>query len=590
LSENDKQKPGTYRGKAFDGIGASPGIAIGKAFVLDREWVAIPKLEIAPDQVEREVKRLHSAIQETRRELKEMRDELLATLGESQARLLDAHLMILQDEFAISDTVELIENEGVNAEWAFHSVIRKVTEHLSKSDDDYLRHRVTDIQDIERRVIRVLQGEVRGCRLCDLKEQVIVIAHEVSPSDTAQINRNMVLGIATDIGGRTSHSAIMARSMEIPAVVGLGAVTKIVNPGDQVIVDGNRGKVLVNPEPSAVEDYREEKKTYVEFEQELSKIKHLAAETVDGRRIELAANIDTPDEVDSAVGHGADGIGLFRTEYLFITGGSPDEEEQYKAYKRVVDSMKPGRVVFRTVDMGGDKFLADVPVFHDSHTFLGLRGIRLSLQRKKEFTTQVRAMLRAMDGHMGAIMFPLVSSVEEVSEARSIVEEVKSELESSGSDFSMGVEIGTMVETPAAVMIANELAQNVDFFSIGSNDLVQYTLAVDRNSEQLAFMNDPFHPAVLRMIHCVVEAGRENRAWVGLCGEMAGESLAVPLLVGSSLDELSVSPVVLPEIKRLVRSMNYKRCSELFQECLGLPSAEKVRKAVVSFMKELSDE
>jgi len=588
LTDKKEHKPDTQNGQTLDGVGASPGIAIGKAFVLDREWVAIPKIEIAPDQIDREIDRLHNAIEETRRELQHMRDELATTLGESQARLLDAHLMILEDEIAIGDTVELIRNENVNAEWAFHAVVKKVSEHLSKSDDDYLRHRIADIQDIEKRVVRVLLGEVRGCKLCDLEEEVVVIAHDLSPSDTAQMNRDLVLGIATDMGGRTSHSAIMARSMEIPAVVGLGAATRIVNPDDTVIVDGIRGKFLVNPEASAVASYEHERKTHFEFEQELLKIRHLAAETVDGRKIELAANIDTPDEVESACSHGADGIGLFRTEYLFISGETPSEDEQYVAYKQVVDSMKPGRVVFRTVDIGGDKFIADVPVLYETHAFLGLRGIRYSLQRRDEFTTQIRAMLRAMDGHMGAIMFPLVSTVEELVEARILVEDAKKELLTTGADFSMGVEIGTMIETPAAVMIAPELADIADFLSIGSNDLVQYALAVDRNSDQLAFMNDPFHPAILRMINRVVEAGKEKRAWVGLCGEMASEALAIPLLIGASLDELSVSPVVLPEVKRLVRSLDYQQCRVLFNDCVTLPSAARVRDAVGGFLKKLS--
>ena len=566
------------RAEIVEGIPASPGVVIGKAFIMDTERPHVKELTIAAEQVEVEIASFRQAAAETRQLLIDLRHGLQEELGEEHARMFDAHLMILEDSMVIDGTIRRIRDERISAAHALTETIGQVTKAMSATDDEYLRDRVFDIKDIERRLLLMLLGR-KPKSLKHLDDDVIVIAHDLAPTHTASMHKERVIAFATEVGGRTSHAAIMARSLEIPAVVGLHGVTDVVDQGEIVIIDGILGILVHSFDDAVLNYYRERKREYEEFERDLLKVKDYPAVTKDGRKFELGANIEIPEEVVSAVSHGAEGIGLYRTEYLFIARDDlPSEDEQYEAYRSVVRTMAPSTVVIRTLDVGGDKLGLHVGAQREANPFLGWRGIRYTLSRPNIFMRQLRAILRASAHGNVRVMFPMISSLHEVRDAKQVLEAARQELAARGEAFDPEMPVGIMVETPAAAMMAEALAAEVDFFSIGSNDLIQYTLAVDRGNDRIAYLYDQYHPAVLKLIARTVREAKRHKKWVGLCGEMAGDPLAVMLLVGLGLNELSTSPLVLPEVKSIIRATSYNYARKVVARALKMQTGSEVRR------------
>jgi len=564
--------------KVIEGIPASPGIVMGKAFILDTERPHVPDDVISVDEVESEISAFRSAIDDTKKELLAIRKDLDEVLGEDHARIFDAHLMILEDAMVVEGSIRKVREHQMSAAVALTDTIGQVTKVMSRTDDEYLRERIVDIKDIERRVLLRLLGR-KPRTLAHLDEDVVVVAHTLAPADTASMHRERVTGFATEAGGRTSHAAIMARSLEIPAVVGLRGITDLIRQGEPVIVDGTSGALVYGYDDAVLEYYRDQKRQYEEFERRLLLLKDYPAVTRDGREFRLGANIEIPDEVESALAHGAEGIGLFRTEYLFIARDDvPSEDEQYEAYRRVAEAMAPSMVVIRTLDVGGDKFGPHGAAERESNPFLGWRGIRYSLCRPDLFIRQLKAILRASAHGKISLMFPMIASVHEIRDAKQVLEAARQELAAEGRQFDASMRVGIMVETPAAAATADFLAEDVDFFSVGSNDLIQYVLAVDRGNDRVAYLYDQYHPAVLRMIRDTVRAARRHRKWVGLCGEMAGDPLAVMLLIGLGLNGLSTSPLMLPEVKHVIRSSSYNYARKIVARALGMRTGSEVRR------------
>ena len=562
----------------MEGLPASPGIVIGRAFILDTERPHVGAEDIEPGDIEREIETFLNAIEEIREELMRLRRSLEEELGETHARIFDAHLMILEDSMVVEGTIRRVREHQVSAALALTETIGQVTKAMEKTEDEYLRERVYDIKDIERRLLMRLLGR-KTDSLRHLTGDVIVVARDLAPTHTAAMHKERVIGFVTETGGRTSHAAIMARSLEIPAAVGMEGATSRINQGESIIVDGTLGVLVYDYDEAVLEYYLERKKQFEEFERELLTLKDYPATTRDGREFVLAANIEIPEEVRSAHSHGAEGIGLFRTEYLFIARDDlPSEDEQYEAYKYVVEEMAPSGVVIRTLDVGGDKFGPHGAAEREANPFLGWRGIRYSLSNPDIFMRQLKAILRA-SAHGGVrIMFPMISSLHEVRDARQVLEAARQELRASGQSFDENVEVGVMIETPAAATIADLIAQEVDFMSIGSNDLIQYALAVDRGNGRVAYLYDEYHPAVLRLIDQTVRAAKRHRKWVGLCGEMAGNPLCVLLLIGFGLNQLSTSPLMLPEVKSIIRSMSYSSARKMVQKALRMTTGSEVRR------------
>ncbi|MFH1502892.1 MAG: phosphoenolpyruvate--protein phosphotransferase [Candidatus Eisenbacteria bacterium] len=564
--------------KYIEGVPASPGIVMGRAFILDTERPHVSAETIEPSQIEPEIAAFEDAIADVKAQLVKLRSALEDELGEEHARIFDAHLMILDDSMVVDGTVKRVREQKVSAALALTETIGSVTAAMSRTDDEYLRDRVFDIKDIERRLLVRLLGR-KADSLKRLKDDVIVIAHQLAPTHTASMHKERVKGFATEAGGRTSHAAIMARSLEIPAVVGLGRVTDLIDQGESIIVDGTLGLVVYQYDQAVLDYYLKRQKQYEEFEHSLLTLRDYPAVTRDGRKFELAANIEIPDEVDSAISHGAEGIGLFRTEYLFIARDeSPTEDEQYEAYRHVVEAMAPSSVVIRTLDVGGDKFGPRESGRKEENPFLGWRGIRYSLAKPDLFMRQIRAILRSSAHGNVRLMFPMISSLHEVRDAKQVVEAARQELIARGQEFDEGAEVGVMIETPAAAVIADLIADEVDFMSIGSNDLTQYALAVDRGNDRVAYLYDEYHPAVLRLLEQTVRAAKRRRRWVGLCGEMAGNPLAVLLLIGLGLDELSTSPLMLPEVKSIIRATSYNSARKTLLKAMGMKTGSEVRR------------
>ncbi len=567
--------------KTLTGIAASPGIVIGKAFVLDSQEAVVPKKTIRDTQVHKEISRFQDALTMTRAEIQGIRDKISQEIGQEHGDIFNAHLLVLEDRAIIEEVMERIKKEKLSSEFIFSQVLKKYVYSFSKINDEYLRERVSDIGDVGRRVLRHLIGEQRTS-LSDLKEKVILIAYDISPSDTAVMHRKNVVGFATDIGGRTSHTAIMAKSLEIPAAVGFETVTQEVKTGDTVILDGTKGILVINPTASELAKHRQEQVRYQEFSKGLMKLKDLPCVTTDGRCIELAANIELPEEIVSARAHGADGVGLYRTEFVYMNRTDlPSEEEQYQAYKKVCAYMAPKPVIIRTFDLGGDKFLSHLEMPHEMNPFLGWRAIRFCLATPHIFKVQLRAILRASAHGRLRMMYPMISGVGELKQANTLLDEVKAELRERKVAFDEDMEIGAMIEIPSAAMTCDILANHVDFFSIGTNDLIQYALAVDRINERIAYLYEPAHPAVLRLLQQIIQTGHEKKIWVGICGEMAGDPMFTPVLVGMGMDEISTSPVMLPEIKKIIRSMSYTEAQEIAKFVLTLQTGTEV----VNFLK-----
>ncbi|HBT49120.1 MAG: Phosphoenolpyruvate-protein phosphotransferase [Caldanaerobacter subterraneus] len=569
------------------GVAASPGIAIGKAFLYTKEKVTINVEKIEESKVEEEIAKFRKALEVTQEEIEKIKEKALKEFGKEKAEIFEAHLMLASDPELIEGVENMIKTELVTADNAVNKVIEQNASVMESLNDEYLRERAVDLRDVGNRIIENLLG-VKSVNLSDLEEEVVVIARDLTPSDTATMKKEMVLGFATDVGGRTSHTAIMARSLEIPAVVGLGNVTSQVKAGDLVIVDGLEGIVIVNPDEKTVEDYKSKKESYEKRVEGLKQLKDLPAETPDGKKVMLAANIGTPKDVASALANGAEGVGLFRTEFLYMDRNSlPSEEEQFEAYKEVVEKMGGRPVTIRTLDIGGDKELPYLDMPKEMNPFLGYRAIRLCLDRPDIFKTQLRAILRASAYGNVQIMYPMISSVEEVRKANSILEEVKAELDREGVKYDKEIKVGIMVEIPSAALTADILAKEVDFFSIGTNDLTQYTLAVDRMNEHVKEYYQPFHPAILRLVKMVIDAAHKEGKFAAMCGEMAGDPLAAVILLGLGLDEFSMSATSIPEIKNIIRNVEYEKAKEIAEKALNMSEAREIEKMMKDVIKDI---
>jgi phosphotransferase system enzyme I (PtsI) len=569
------------------GIPASPGITIGKVFLFGREQYVIPRRMIREDLIQNEIRRFKDALVQTKNEILEIKKRISDEMGAEHGQIFSAHLLVIDDNMLIEEVVSRLKKDKLSIEYIFQDVMRRYIKVFLEMDDEYLKERISDINDVGRRILKNLIGAKEDA-LSNLREKVIVVAYDLSPSDTATMHKKNVTAFATDIGGRTSHTAIMAKSLEIPAVVGLESLTKKVETGDVIIVDGTHGIIVLNPSAKTLKKYEVDRERIVEIEKHLLELKDLPSVTLDGKNIELAANIEVPEDVPSVIAHGAEGIGLYRTEFFYMNRKDvPTEEDQFKAYSAVARRIKPNSVVIRTLDIGGDKFLSQLDVPQQMNPFLGWRAIRFCLARPDIFKTQLRAILRASAYGKLKLMYPMISGIEELRQANAMLEDVKKDLKKESMPFDEAIEIGAMIEVPSAALTSDILAKEVDFFSIGTNDLIQYSLAVDRVNEKIAYLYEPAHPAVLRLIKTVIESAHNAGIWVGMCGEMAGDITMTLVLLGLGLDEFSASPIAVPEIKRIIRSVTLRQAKEIAQESMLLSTGKEVEKFARKKLKEI---
>jgi phosphotransferase system enzyme I (PtsI) len=561
----------------FEGAGVSPGMACGKIHVVRDDLDDVPRYRIAPSQIPDEIGRFETALIQTRMQILEMQQRIAESIGAKDAAIFDAHLLVVEDRTLIDEVLRKLETDLCNVEWVFQEVATRYAETLNKIDDPYLRERALDIQDVTKRVIRNLQGKAPKTFLA-LSESHILVAHNLTPSDTASINRANVLGVATDLGSRTSHAAILARSLNIPAVVGLHDITAKLETGQHVLVDGSDGLLIVNPAPETIAHYAELESKRARVVAQLKELRTTRSTTRDGRHIVLSANIELQEDVEAVAANGAEGIGLYRTEFLYLNRTTlPTEDEQFETYREVAERVRPDPLIVRTFDLGGDKLApGTVDITDELNPFLGWRAIRLCLEHIDIFKTQLRAILRASAVGNIKIMFPMISGLEELRGAKAVLAECHEELRRSGIPLSEEIEVGAMIEIPSAALCANVLASEVDFFSIGTNDLIQYTLAVDRVNEKIAHLYEPTHPAILRLLRIITEAAHAHHIWVGVCGEMAGDVALVPLLLGLGVDELSAAATLVPRVKRAVQSLAIPECRDLVEETLKLNTGSEI--------------
>ena len=563
--------------KMLRGIPASQGVSRSRVVLLDRTSIDPVKRSITETDSEKEDDRLQSAIAETRRQITTMQDRLREAMGAKEALIFDSHLLVLEDPVLLEEVSRYIREDMVSAEYAFYQASEKYAKALAKVEDTYLSERAADIRDVTQRVLSNLMDRPTNTKLANLTEPCIVAAHDLTPTDTAMLDPAMVLGFLTEVGSRTSHTAILARSLRIPAVIGLGEAIRELHSEQSVLIDGFNGFVIIEPSDQTLFEYGQLVERQTSIEENLEIIHDDAAETRDGQRIVLSANIERVDDIESVRQSGATGVGLFRTEFLFINRSDlPNEEEQFTAYRRVVESLTPDPVIIRTLDLGGDKLLSHVNVAEEMNPFLGWRAIRLCLEEKDLFRTQLRAILRASAFGDLKIMYPMVSGVEELDAANVLLNDCREQLRAEDKAFADDIEIGVMIETPSAAMIADSLARRVQFFSIGTNDLIQYALAVDRLNEKIAHLYEPTHPGILRLIKTTVDAGQSHGIWTGVCGEMAGDLAAVPILLGLGVAELSVTPPMVPRVKMLIRSIEMEQARELATFALKNDSPKEI--------------
>jgi phosphotransferase system enzyme I (PtsI) len=572
--------------KVYRGIVASPGIVIGRAYLLDRRKVVVAGRRIEVISVKDEVGRFKRAVDHSKSQLEELKKRFSKGLGKSHLYILDTHIMLLEDKMLVDGTVKRIRESQLNAEGALTETIAAIGLKFDTIEDEYLRERKHDVEQVGERILRNLVGHKQES-LADIKDEAVIIAHDLAPSDTLMMRKDKILGFATDAGSRTSHTAILARSLGIPAAVGLENITVAVKTGDVVILDGIHGVVIVDPDEETFLDYLKKQRRYKYFEQELEKLKTLPAVTLDGHVVQLQGNIELPEEVASAAEHGGTGIGLYRTEFLFLNRQTlPTEEEHYNAYRHVAEKAGPHEVVIRTLDVGGDKVGLPGGFEKEANPALGLRAIRFCLQKRDIFRTQLRGILRATSYGNIKILVPMISGLPELYETKKILEEVKAELRSEGKAFNDHVEIGVMIEIPSAAMIADLLAAEVDFFSVGTNDLIQYTLAIDRQNEHVAYMYEPLDPAVLRLLHRVSDAAHQAKVTLAMCGEMAGDPLYAAILLGMGFQNLSMNVASIPWVKKVVRSVRMQDAVELAALVMRQPTAALARKTAENFMEE----
>ena len=562
------------------GIGASAGVAIGRAYLVDRSRVKVLYQYLLDDnKVEEEIERFRQAVDRAEEQLRQIQEEIPEEIKD-QAGILDSHRLILRDKMLYDQTLEQIKSEQINAEWALKKSVEKAQEAFAKIKDEYIRSRFKDVEDVSERILRNLTGK-KVESLSEVPEPVIIVAHDLSPADTTQMRLDRVLGFATDMGGKTSHTAIIAQSLGIPAVVGLERITQEFSSGSLIILDGTNGELIINPDQKMVQDYSDRKKNYEKFRAEIARYSHLPAVTLDGHAIKVRANIEFMEELGAVLDSGAEGIGLFRTEFFYLSQKElPGEDTLCENFKEVARRVAPVPVTIRTLDIGGDKFASQMELAEEMNPALGLRAIRFCLKEVDIFKRQLRAILRASLSGRLKILFPMISDVDEVLQAKAILREVEAELRSEGIRFDPKIPIGIMIEIPSAVAMADLLAREADFFSIGTNDLIQYTLAIDRVNEHVAHMYQPLHPAILRLIHQTIEAGHRAGIPVAMCGEMASEPLYIPILLGLGLDELSMNPVTIPRVKQIIRLISYEESRRLVKEVLTLTTTGQVNRYV----------
>jgi phosphotransferase system enzyme I (PtsI) len=564
------------------GIPASPGIAIGPVFLYRKQAPQIQEKTISPAEADQEIERLSQAVARSQKELRKILEFAQAKLGDQQSKIFEAQLMILEDTVLLQSIIERVRRELKNVEFVVNDEIGKYHRMMLAANDEYTRERAHDVEDVKNRILRNLQQEKLVSRL---DGSYVVASHSLAAADTLIFSRNDVLGYAMEAGGVTSHSALLSRALKIPMVVGLREITTRLQHGDVMIVDGYNGMAIINPTDESIDEYEQRRSRYREFGQRLEALRDLPAETLDGRRIQLAANIELEEELDSLRQQGGDGIGLYRSEALLLGKEVfPSEDEQYDQYKRLVDASHPRPVIIRTFDIGGDKMMAHTG--KENNPFLGWRGIRVMLAKEELFLDQLRAILRASTRKNVMMIFPMVSNIKEVREAKALVEVAKRDLREHNIPYDEEIKIGVMVEVPSAAVIADDLAKEVSFLSIGTNDLIQYLLAVDRSNDVVSDLYQEFHPAVIRFLRRIIERGRSKNVWVGMCGEMAGDPLATVLLVGLGLDEFSVIPSVLPEIKKIIRSIRYEDAKKVAHRVLSLQTEDEIKGYLKEYMRE----
>ncbi|WP_163103348.1 phosphoenolpyruvate--protein phosphotransferase [Peribacillus alkalitolerans] len=562
----------------LQGIAASNGIAIAKAYRLIEPDLTVSKNEIADKEAE--VSRFKAALEESKSELQIIRERADQELGADKAAIFDAHLLVLSDPELINPIEDQIKTDGLNAELALRNTADMFISMFEQMDNEYMKERAADIRDVTKRVLSHLLG-VKIPNPSMIAEEVIIVAEDLTPSDTAQLNRKYVKGFTTNIGGRTSHSAIMARSMEIPAVVGTKEATQTIENGDIIIVDGLNGQIHINPTPELLTEYEEIHSRYEKQKLEWAKLVNEKTVSLDGHHVELAANIGTPKDLKGVIENGGEGIGLYRTEFLYMGRDQlPTEEEQYKSYREVLEGMAGKPVVVRTLDIGGDKELPYLNLPKEMNPFLGYRAIRLCLEEQDLFRTQLRALLRASSYGNLKIMFPMIATLQEFRQAKAILEEEKQALVANGITVSDSIELGIMVEIPATAVLADQFAKEVDFFSIGTNDLIQYTMAADRMNETVSYLYQPYNPSILRLIKMVIDAAHKEEKWAGMCGEMAGDEIAIPILLGLGLDEFSMSATSILKARSLIHQLSKQEMETLAKEALQLSTNEEVIEAV----------
>ncbi|MBW2039513.1 MAG: phosphoenolpyruvate--protein phosphotransferase [Deltaproteobacteria bacterium] len=577
-------------GKAIKGIGVSPGIVIGKAVLLERQRTRFAPRRITARQVNSEVKRFKEAIEKSKRELQEVKDRILEKGFRQHSYILDVHLRLMEDRMLRDETIRMTKEELVNTEWALEVTLDKISAAFDSIEDEYLKERKEDVKHVVERILRNLTGRELW-KIEDLEEDMIVVAHDLSPADTIQLNLKRVSGFATDMGGRTSHTAIVARSIGIPAVVGLEDITAYVGGGETIIIDGTEGVVIVEPSRATIKAYQLRQQHYRYLERELLKYSTLKAETQDGYHLTLEANIELLDEIPHVIQYGAEGIGLYRTEYLYLNRRTlPTEEEHFQAYKKLAEEIAPYPVTIRTLDLGGDKFASHIDLAEEMNPVMGLRAIRFCIKEKEIFKSQLRGILRASTYGKLKIMFPMISGVEELRQVKTILEEAKEELASRGVPFDQEIALGVMIEIPSAALTADILAREVDFFSIGTNDLIQYSLAIDRVNEHVSYLYEPLHPAILRSIKGVVDIAHEAGIEVGICGEMAADPACTLCFLGLGLDELSMNAIAIPRVKKVLRRSTRTEGERLLKEVLKFSTAKETELFIRKEMAELFPE
>jgi phosphoenolpyruvate-protein phosphotransferase (PTS system enzyme I) len=566
----------------LQGIAAAAGIAIAKAFVMEQAPIVVEKR--AAEDAALEIAKLHEALEHSREEVQLLKQRTLEQLGHEKAEIFEAHLLVLHDPELVGPVEEQIKNDGVNAEFALQEVASSFITMFENMKSAYLRERAADMRDVTKRVLAHLL-KVKIVDLAAINEEVILIAEDLTPSDTAQLNRNFVKGFTTNIGGRTSHSAIMARSLEIPAVVGTKTVTQQVRDGDMLILDGLDGLIMVNPDAETIALYRVKQEKYEEQRAEWAKLRNEATATADGHHVELAANIGTPADVAGVLANGGEAVGLYRTEFLYMgRDNMPSEKEQFNAYKAVLEKMEGKPVVVRTLDIGGDKELPYLELPKEMNPFLGYRAIRLCLDRQDIFRTQLRALLRASVYGNLRIMFPMIATLDEFRQAKQLLLEEKEKLASESIPVSDSIQLGIMVEIPSTAVLADQFAKEVDFFSIGTNDLIQYTMAADRMNERVSYLYQPYNPSILRLVKMVIDAAHKEGRWVGMCGEMAGDRGAIPILVGLGLDEFSMSATSILPARSLISKLSLQDAQRIAAEALEKGTAAEVHALILQYL------